>query len=64
MGTNFKIYKLMPISTPSFKEQIRSKDILDIFEENYNELLSFQKEYDFMIGIFIKFCPYCGEILA
>ena len=29
----------MPVSTPSFKEQIRVKDILDIFEENYSVIV-------------------------
>ena len=60
MGTKFKIYKLMPLSTPSFKEQIRAKDILDIFEENYSVIvpiwIPFQVQW--LNGVYTTFKDY------
>ena len=50
----------MPLSTPSFKEQIRSKDILDIFEENYSVIVPIWTplQVQWLNGVYTTFKDY------
>jgi len=50
----------MQLSTPSFKEQIRSKDILDIFEENYSVLVPIWTplQVQWLNGVYTTFKDY------
>ena len=50
----------MRLSTPSFKEQIRSKDILDIFEENYSVIVPIwiPLQVQWLNGVYTTFKDY------